>query len=141
VPFYYVFCEIEVPDALVAPWNVTGEVALARIESEVLSREWGDAWLKGLQGLLMTPTPHQARSIRSVKIPARSIRSIKIPSSSIKIPVSPEGGRLPVHAVPSVIIPREMNYLINPAHQRFDELTWREPQPFRFDPRLISPAK
>jgi RES domain-containing protein len=47
VPYDYMFCEIEAPDALVSPWNLTGEVALARIESEVLSREWGDAWLNG----------------------------------------------------------------------------------------------
>ncbi len=46
VPYDYMFSEIEVPDTLVAPWKLTGEVALARIESEVLSREWGDAWLK-----------------------------------------------------------------------------------------------
>jgi RES domain-containing protein len=43
----------------------------------------------------------------------------------------------PVQAVPSVIIPREMNYLISPAHPQFDQLAWGEPQPFRFDPRLI----
>jgi len=127
------FCEIEVPGALIAPWNLTGEVALARIESEVLSREWGDAWLKGREQTL------GALAVGgSIKIPARSVRQIHpVPSSTTYIPLSPEGSPLPVHAVPSVIIPREMNYLINPAHPQFEELIWREPQPFRFDPRLM----
>jgi RES domain-containing protein len=130
VPYDYMFCEIEVPDALVAPWDLTGELALARIESEVLSREWGDAWLKGREQML---------GARSIKIPVRKISRIRpILSSISKIPLSPEGSSLPVHAVPSVIIPREMNYLINPTHPQFDELMWRDPQPFRFDPRLIS---
>jgi RES domain-containing protein len=134
VPYDYMFCEIEVPDAFVAPWNLTGEVALARIESEVLSREWGDAWLEGREQMLrLLPVG------RSIKIPARKVSQIHpIPSSITKIPLSPEGSSLPVHAVPSVIIPREMNYLINPAHPQFDELIWREPQPFRFDSRFIS---
>jgi RES domain-containing protein len=44
---------------------------------------------------------------------------------------------LTVHKVPSVVIPREWNYLINPNHPRFEELVWSEPRAFVFDPRLI----
>jgi RES domain-containing protein len=47
----------------------------------------------------------------------------------------------PVQAVPSVIIPREMNYLINPAHPHSDELNWGDPEPFRFDPRLVASSR
>jgi RES domain-containing protein len=38
--------------------------------------------------------------------------------------------------VPSVIVPREMNYLLNPAHQDFHRLAIRPPQPFGFDERM-----
>jgi RES domain-containing protein len=43
----------------------------------------------------------------------------------------------PVQAVPSIVIPFESNYLINPEHRLFRVLQWSEPIPFYFDPRLI----
>jgi len=38
--------------------------------------------------------------------------------------------------VPSVIVPTEFNYVLNPAHPAFADLTIGEPMPFPFDPRL-----
>jgi RES domain-containing protein len=38
--------------------------------------------------------------------------------------------------VPSVIVPTEFNYILNPAHPAFADLTIGEPMPFPFDPRL-----
>ncbi len=38
--------------------------------------------------------------------------------------------------VPSVIIPMESNYLINPAHPDFKRLKIGKPQPLELDPRL-----
>jgi len=41
--------------------------------------------------------------------------------------------------VPSVVIPRELNYVLLPAAARFNaRVLWVEP--FRFDPRLFSPT-
>jgi len=40
--------------------------------------------------------------------------------------------------IPSVIVPSENNFLLNPAHPDFDKLAIGEPLRFRFDPRLIS---
>ena len=45
-------------------------------------------------------------------------------------------GQSAVLAVPSVIIPEETNYLINPAHEDFPEVRLGEARPFRFDSRL-----
>lgn len=44
-------------------------------------------------------------------------------------------------AVPSVIVPEERNYLLNPEHPQFTELTIEPSQPFRFDVRLASDAR
>jgi RES domain-containing protein len=44
----------------------------------------------------------------------------------------------PVLAVPSVIIPGETNYLLNPAHPAFGKLVIGTPEEFVFDPRLLS---
>ncbi len=41
-------------------------------------------------------------------------------------------------AVPSVIIPEELNYLLNPAHPDFRNITVGKPAPFTFDPRLLA---
>jgi len=48
-----------------------------------------------------------------------------------------EGGESLVLKVPSVIIPTESNYLINPAHRKFRSVTIDPPEPFAFDPRLL----
>ena len=41
-------------------------------------------------------------------------------------------------AVPSVIVPEERNYLLNPEHPQFTELTIEAPRSFRFDARLAN---
>ena len=46
-------------------------------------------------------------------------------------------GRRPVIKTPSVIIPAEKNFLINPEHPAFRDLSFSKPEPFRFDPRLL----
>jgi RES domain-containing protein len=40
--------------------------------------------------------------------------------------------------VPSAVIPEEFNVLLNPNHPGYAGLVWREPRPFRFDPRLFT---
>jgi len=42
-----------------------------------------------------------------------------------------------VLAVPSVIVPGETNYLLNPAHSDFDRIAIGLPVPFAFDSRLL----
>ncbi len=45
-------------------------------------------------------------------------------------------GATAILAVPSVVIPLEFNYLINPSHPDFVKLAVESPQPFELDPRL-----
>ncbi len=40
--------------------------------------------------------------------------------------------------VPSVLVPRQKNYLINPAHPLFEAISIIESNPFAFDSRLLS---
>lgn len=42
----------------------------------------------------------------------------------------------PLLRVPSVVIPEESNYLLNPQHPGFGELSVGVAEPFSFDPRL-----
>jgi RES domain-containing protein len=47
-----------------------------------------------------------------------------------------ESARLVVMRVPSVIVPAERNYLLNPSHPEFRKLVIGKPVPFHFDQRL-----
>ncbi|HXN36377.1 MAG TPA: RES domain-containing protein, partial [Opitutaceae bacterium] len=38
--------------------------------------------------------------------------------------------------VPSVVVPGEFNFLVNPAHPEFTKLKFAPPEPFWFDRRL-----
>jgi RES domain-containing protein len=44
-----------------------------------------------------------------------------------------------VLAVPSAIIPQELNYLLNPLHPQVKRIRVGRPKPFSFDPRLWKP--
>ncbi len=48
-------------------------------------------------------------------------------------------GRTAVLAVPSAVIPSELNYLLNPFHPDFRRLTIGQPERFRLDPRMWRP--
>ncbi len=47
-------------------------------------------------------------------------------------------GRSTVLELPSVIIPGESNYLLDPSHPGFDQIVVGAPEPFAFDPRLLT---
>jgi RES domain-containing protein len=47
-------------------------------------------------------------------------------------------GSSTVLAVPSAVIPEERNYLLNPAHADFAQVTIHAPEPFPYDARLIA---
>ncbi len=45
-------------------------------------------------------------------------------------------GRFSILAVPSAIVPEEINYLLNPAHADFAKIKIAAPEPFALDSRL-----
>lgn len=48
-----------------------------------------------------------------------------------------KSSRSAILAVPSVIIPSGLNYILNPAHPAFSKIVFGKPKPFAFDPRLL----
>ena len=44
--------------------------------------------------------------------------------------------KAPVLEVPSAVVPQESNFVLNPRHARFSDLTVGAAQPFSLDPRL-----
>lgn len=47
-------------------------------------------------------------------------------------------GRSAVLAVPSAIVPRETNFLLNPAHPDFARISVEKAEPFIYDSRLLA---
>jgi RES domain-containing protein len=47
-----------------------------------------------------------------------------------------KSGATAVLSVPSVVVPNERNYLLNPAHPDFSKIRFSAPKPFVFDKRL-----
>jgi RES domain-containing protein len=47
-----------------------------------------------------------------------------------------EEGKYPVMKIPSVVIPEEFNYLVNPLHPEAEGIYVINQQPFVFDQRL-----
>ena len=50
-----------------------------------------------------------------------------------------DAGETTLMRVPSVIVPEESNYLINPRHADFSRLAIHPPAPFEIDRRLFAP--
>ncbi len=46
--------------------------------------------------------------------------------------------RSAVLSLPSVIVPGELNYLLNPAHPAFEKISIGKPERFAVDPRLLT---
>ena len=42
---------------------------------------------------------------------------------------------------PSLVVPKEWNAMLNPAHPRMADVTIVASEPFRFDPRLATPSR
>jgi hypothetical protein len=88
----------------------------ARIESPVLSREAGDMWIRERRqfaGFARLNPPETFRHPRN---------------------------RRPVLQVPSIVIPQESNFLLDPEDEEIKTLAWSKPESFRFDPRLLDPS-
>ena len=47
-----------------------------------------------------------------------------------------EEGKTAILAVPSAVVPQEKNYLLNPAHPRFRDITPGKPDPLSLDSRM-----
>lgn len=50
-------------------------------------------------------------------------------------------GKAAVLSVPSVVIPRERNVILNPAHPDFGKIIAAPPEAFSFDPRMWKPRR
>ena len=104
------------------------------------------------------PLPRRSRfvkfGIRFGKLAVARLRASDLPPGwrSEPVPIGTQaigdawvkGSKTAILAVPSVLIPEETNFILNPAHPDFSRIEISGAEPFVFDPRmarLIEPAK
>lgn len=83
------------------------------------------------------PAALQIARIRPAQLPA-DWRHYPAPQSLADIGTRwAREGKTAILAVPSAIIPTELNYLLNPVHPAFKQIRIGKPASFQFDPRMF----
>lgn len=83
------------------------------------------------------PAALQITRIRPAQLPA-DWRHYPAPQSLADIGTRwAREGKTAILAVPSAIIPTELNYLLNPVHPAFKQIRIGKPASFQFDPRMF----
>ncbi len=147
---------------IVTAYRITKAAHAAAMWSGIGARDFGGRWnskgtavvytsenrsLAAMEQLVHLITPRVLKGYVLASISFDDSRMRRIAVASLPDPVAPPALRkygddwasaaaYPVLAVPSVIIPGEWNYLVNPAHPEFPALAKSPATPFVSDNRL-----
>lgn len=118
----------------------SGSIALAVLEYTVNYRRHG--WVpESVLGRAAIPDDVAIEAVRSADLPD----DWRDPTPPRELQAIGEGwlqrAATPILKVPSVAVPEEWNYLLNPRHADFARLDLQEPEPFGFDRRLVRTRK
>lgn len=111
----------------------------------------GSLALASIEIIVNLPSPKLLEAF--IRIPARftpdlieSMPISKLPEGWQSRPISPatraigdrwvKEQRSAVLKIPSIVVPEELNYLLNPAHPDFEKIEIGRPVVYYFDPRL-----
>jgi RES domain-containing protein len=126
-------------------WNPPGIAVVYTAGSLSLAALEMLAGLNSMQLLsLFTGIPVTIESRHIQSIPALPDGWDIIPAGSVSRKTGADwiqSADSPVLEVPSVIIPSEKNYLLNPAHPDFKHLKIGDPRDFTFDTRLLKKGR
>jgi RES domain-containing protein len=82
------------------------------------------------------PNSVSIRTVEQSELPANWNRAVA-PTKTRDLGTSwAKGGATAVLSVPSVVVPNDSNYLLNPTHPDFARIRFSAPEPFVFDKRL-----
>jgi len=151
---------------IVTAYRITKSDYVTSIWSGIGARDYGGRWnskgvavvytaenrsLAAMEQLVHLIKPRVLKGYVVASVEFDDARSQRVALSALPVgwddPVAPPelrrygdewvaAGSYPVLAVPSVIIPGEWNYLLNPAHSEFAGLAKSAPEPFVYDNRL-----
>jgi RES domain-containing protein len=123
-------------------WNSSGRAVIYTAQSqalaalELLVHLDSEKLLRHYFAIPVTIPPHLIERLSSSTLP-KNWRAYPAPRSTRAIGDAwLTRATSPVLQVPSVVIPSESNFLLNPVHPQFSKLRIGSPAPFLFDPRL-----
>ena len=113
----------------------SGTLALAALEKFV--HLGAEAWeMKFVYFKITVPENVAVKTFPGALLPA-GWDAVPVPQATMELGSAwAKGAVTAVLKVPSVLVPAESNYLINPAHPDFRKLKVGKPLPFCFDPRM-----
>ena len=124
-------------------WNSPGVAAVYASESRALATLEVLAGLQTntpLTGFVLIPVEFEEALVVSVEL-------VDVPVDWRQSPPPPSTQRIgdewiaraesAVLRVPSVLVPKESNYVLNPGHRDFSALRIGEPEPLSMDPRFL----
>ena len=105
--------------------------------------------LAALEFLVHLSTPLDAPDLVYfvIKVDSRLVTEARLPKNWTKLKLRDtralgrawiETERSPVLRVPSFVVPSEYNYVLNPAHPKFNRIKIGPARPFLLDPRLYA---
>jgi RES domain-containing protein len=124
-------------------WNSKGVAVVYAAESQSLAALEMLAHLDSAEVLsyyVAIPVSFDSRLIVDVDVPSlpKNWKSYPAPQSVRAIGDAwVASGESAVLRVPSVLVPSESNFLLNPNHTEYADLVIGEPLPFIFDPRVF----
>jgi RES domain-containing protein len=115
----------------VAVIYASGSLALAMLERLVQRRNLGGTLL--VEALVPDDLPIEDL----MAAPPANWRALGSPEAAAAGGAWAAAGRSALLRVPSALVPREANYLVNPAHPESRRITVGAPEPLEWDPRLF----
>ena len=102
---------------------------------EVLARVRGP---EDLAGFVLIPATFDADAVTELAALPENWRALPAPESTRRLGAAWAAGRKSlVLRVPSVVLPAEANYVLNPLHPDAAAVEVGEPEPLQVDPRLF----
>lgn len=108
-----------------------GSLALAMLERLVQRRNLGSTLL------VEAEVPNDIAVEDLTAAPPPGWRELGSPSAAAAGAAWVAGGRAALLRVPSVVVPREANYVVNPAHPATARIRVSAPEPLEWDSRLF----
>ena len=109
-----------------------GSLALAMLERLVQRLNFGETLL------VEAIVPDELAIEDMLAKPPRNWRSLGSPEAAVAGGAWAANRRSALLRVPSALVPREPNYLVNPAHPDAARIVVGQPEPLEWDPRLFA---
>jgi hypothetical protein len=133
-----VYTTVEIPERNIVTWMVDLDTRIQVLNSKEHCVNVGTAFLSALE--IVQSAPSASNWLRQAFTANRTpwYKFLRQPSLFSVVPDSRAVEDTVALAVPSIVIPDELNYVVSTRSRLFPFLNWSDPRPFLFDLRLLN---